>query len=213
MIRFLFGFLLAWASPAQADHLTAEQDDALETIQTLAVELSSNVARFRELHGAPTPVPDPQPDPEPDDPDPVRADWQCYLDNNPDVARVGKNMPSLEAWANDHYNRWGKKEGRSWGCNTPAGPGSPRLRFSHYNASAWHDRGVALILCRGDRASRVRIDGKSLSEHGGLDKGRYVYADYRTRGLTGLLEFVIDGDSYQVQITDRGVTHGECWRQ
>lgn len=85
-------------------------------------------------------------------------------------------------------------------------------RFHHYNASAWHDRGVACILCPGDHADWVSIGNTQLRKHGNQDKGRDVWADYDKRGLTGTLKISINGQVYSTVITDsNGMTKGDCW--
>ncbi len=135
----------------------------------------------------------------------MEPDWQLYLDRYDDVRSAGSYS---EQWAWRHYQEWGREEGRVWG----AIESTQRRRFHHYNASAWHDRGVAVILCPGDRAESASIGGHRLHRHGNLDKGREVWADYHRRGLVGVLELVIGGVSHSTEITDaEGMTRGDCW--
>ncbi len=134
-----------------------------------------------------------------------RPDWQIYLDRYDDVRAAG---PYTEDWARRHFENWGRDEGRTWGRVDRV----ERKRFHHYNASAWHDRGVAVILCPGESAQSARIGGRRLKKHGNKDKGREVWADYHRRGLTGTLELVIGGVAYTAEITDAsGMTEGDCW--
>ncbi len=134
-----------------------------------------------------------------------KPDWQIYLDRYDDVRSAGSYT---EQWAQRHYQEWGRDEGRVWGEIES----TSHRRFHHYNASAWHDRGVAVILCPGDRAESASIGGHRLHRHGNLDKGREVWADYHRRGLVGVLELVIGGVSHSTEITDAGgMTRGDCW--
>ena len=157
-----------------------------------------------------------QPDPV-DPPDPVeppekpsKADWECYLDRYADVA---KNGPRTSAWAERHYREWGKKEGRVWGCVEEPDIKPDQKRFHHYNPRAWDERGVAVILCPGDKADSARIGNTFLKRHGNLDKGREVWAKYDTPGLIGTLEIVIGGKTYRTTISDdKEMTEGDCWR-
>ena len=187
--------------------------EALSVLQEME-RLGKRAAALYTILAALGDTPAPEPTPEPEDPveppeKPSKADWECYLDRYEDVA---KNGPRAAAWAIKHYQNWGKNEGRVWGCVEDA-PVNGSKRFHHYNASAWHDRGVACILCPGDHADWVRIGNTELRKHGNQDKGRDVWADYTKRGLTGTLQISIDGVVYSTVITDDGgMTRGDCWR-
>lgn len=63
------------------------------------------------------------------------------------------------------------------------------LCFHHYNHSAWHDEGLAVIMCEStpklDSCSIFDNEGKQLTglqKHGSLDKNREVFGLYRTLG-------------------------------
>lgn len=220
MIRCILAALaLAVSLPASA-HLTARERAAL-------IRLDDAVHQLLEDGGTnPGPedpvIPKPRPVPTPEPQDPETAEWRCYLDRYEDL-RINqldrkKKLPYTETWAVRHWEHpvWGgKAQGRIWGCiDEPEVPPDAvgQRRFHHYNASAWKDRGVAVILCPGDRATKATIGGEGLVRHGNLDKGREAWADYNTRGLIGELVLVIDGVAYRAPITDRGgVTKGDCW--
>ena len=70
-----------------------------------------------------------------------------------------------------------------------------------------------MILCPGDSAEMVSIDGRWLNRHGNPDKGREVWADYNHSGLTGELSIYMNGREYKSIITkSSGMTQGDCWR-
>ena len=175
--------------------------------------LAQRLRAAMESIGGDTQPPAPTP---PVQPPAVDTDGLCYLNRYDDVMALARKLKAAREWPLDvtaawHFKHWGKAEGRRWGCAAEA-PAASRERFHHYNASAWEDRGVAAVLCPGDHAESVSIGGKALRRHGNLDKGREVWADYRTRGLTGTLRIVIDGTAYESEITDgHGMTQGDCW--
>ena len=145
-----------------------------------------------------------------------QSDAQCYLARYQDVSTLADRLEASRGWPREvtaawHFKHWGQAEGRTWECSGDAPPG-PGRRFHHYNASAWDDRGVAVILCPGDKASSASIGGKAMQRHGNLDKGREVWALYRDHDLRGTLKLVIDGISFETEITDGGMTRGDCWR-
>ena len=105
-------------------------------------------------------------------------DWEWYLKNYADVAAGGLT----KQWAEKHYNNWGKREGRTWGKMEE---GTGDLYYSHWNSSAWHDEGVALILGPGEHLKWVKINGVPLTKHGNGDKGREAWAIYNSRSNPG----------------------------
>lgn len=138
-------------------------------------------------------------------------DWEWYLKNYPDVAAGGLT----KQWAEKHYNNWGQREGRTWGKMEQ---GSGKLYYSHWNYSAWHDEGVALILGPGEHLKWLKINGVPLVKHGNGDKGREAWAIYNSRSNPGgVLTGETTADSrnpnmrFAEEVSSTEVDRGPAW--
>ncbi len=186
--------------------MTPEERKKLSLIISMAEELLTESPPVPEV---PEPLITQPPSPTPDGG--IPPGWQDYLKRNPGVKAVPQFNSEQGAWR--HYTKWGKRDGRVWGETETASSESVtnQRKFHHYNSAAWHGSGSAVVLCPGDSATEVTMAGRPFVKHGSLDKGREVWTDWRTPGLTGTLNIVIDGKLYRSQITDSsGMTNGDC---
>ena len=85
-------------------------------------------------------------------------------------------------------------------------------KFHHYNPQAWHGKGVALVLCYGaKRMDRCSINGKAMPEHGGTDKGRYVYSHYGDPGQGGTITCTRGGTTFKFKVKGgKKIQYGSC---
>ena len=83
-------------------------------------------------------------------------------------------------------------------------------KFDHYNPQAWHGEGSALVLCSGSHMSSCSIEGKQMSMHGSLDRGREVWTLYHRSGLGGTIICENGSKSFAYEVSGRGVQYGSC---
>ncbi len=154
------------------------------------------------------------------------ADPDSKVETDPDAIAYHIEYPAvgqtarrlrLKGGAWEHYSRWGKDQGFKWpGIDDepdiePDTPKNSVARHHHVNTRAWHGKGSAVVLCNGDAATSVKMNGNPWQLHGSLDKSRQVWTDYNSPGLTGTLEITIDGVTYTSQVTNpNGMTPGRC---
>ena len=195
MIALLLGLILS----AQA-HVTSVECRALYNAC-----LSQADVIIKPLPIDPTPVPEP-----------IKPDWQCYLDRYDDVRGAGRYT---QGWALRHWQHpgWGgRKQGRKWGCEAVSEPSGDVLRanrWHHVNHASGSGFGTAVSLCNGDEAERVELAGESWVKHGRLDKGREIwFTPSRKTGLEGELRITLD-DGTVIESDIRGssgMTEGDC---
>lgn len=86
-----------------------------------------------------------------------------------------------------------------------------KLNHHHYNPAAWKGSGSAVVLCPGaKKMDSCRIGNTKLVEHSRQDKGRYVYTDYKKKGLKGTLSCVRNGITYQTTVKANKLQYGQC---
>ena len=85
--------------------------------------------------------------------------------------------------------------------------------WHHYNPTAWHGKGSAIVFCNDspDYAS-CTIGGHTLKYHG-LDKGRQVWTDHNTTHLGGTVKCTgKNGQSFSTSVSGSGssIIYGGC---
>ena len=168
---------------------------------------------------------------EPSKPKNGKADWECYLERYPNLLAYArqKNIPThvLPVFAKRHFDRYGVKEGKTWGCQeqatTPTNATTGRRPFHHYNPKAWTShgahppQGVALILGRNQSAKSITLDGLKMQKHGSKDKDREVWT-IRERHLVGSGGEVVltetNGKQYRFNVSGGSdMDRGDYWRK
>jgi len=88
------------------------------------------------------------------------------------------------------------------------------LQYSHWNPSAWTNKGVALIhgLDEPDLLW-VKINNEFLALHGNRDKGRQVWANYKSKANNygTITAQDTNGVKYKISVHNNGVNRGPKW--
>lgn len=90
--------------------------------------------------------------------------------------------------------------------------GEATSNYHHVNTTAWHGKGTAIVFCPGQaKFDKCSLNGDRWALHGSRDKGRYVYTDYNSPRLHGVLECYRGNDLHQYEIPRKsGVIYGDC---
>jgi len=85
-------------------------------------------------------------------------------------------------------------------------------RFDHYNSDAWDGRGVAIVMCRGDRRTdSCSINGTPMALHGSQDHGRDVWSIPNTKTISGgTITCKRGGETINFKVNGGGMTWGSC---
>lgn len=190
------------------------------------VDLGRHIAGLDAyLREQPAPVDPPtSPGQPPIEPDPGGEDWRCYLAAYKDVRNVAKerNLDDDEAraWAEQHYNHWGRAEGRTWGCDVtpPQGDGQVGERveigagFVFKPVSEGDHKLVVLLPASFDEHTAVTIEGEPGRSVGRTNGNRPTYRFSRPGGhYPSPAAFTIGEHRYYVVQPDRR-HEGALWQ-
>lgn len=170
--------------------------------------------------GAKPPAPAPMPAPEPE-----KLNWFCYLRRYKDVRNIAKarNMNDAEAkaWAETHFNRWGRAEGRVWGCveaPEPVGGVGPKklVGAGFIFKPVSESRGNVLVIllpASFPDHNVVLVDGEGHKDGGHRTNGNKPTYWFSKPGghYPNPVEVVINGERYCVKNPDQRHDDGYLW--
>jgi len=103
------------------------------------------------------------------------------------------------------------------GLNAPPDIEKRPLVFSHFNPSAWHDKGIAMVLCLDSPEMEwmhiTDRDGNSFQmvKHGRKDKGRDVWKRLDRKCTAGRIRASDGRIVYHAVVHGNSVNRGACW--
>lgn len=86
-----------------------------------------------------------------------------------------------------------------------------KMKQHHYNPESWHGKGSAVVLCPGEpKMDSCDIEGDNLKLWPQMDKGRYLYTAFNTKGLSGTLSCTRGNKVYTMEVKGSGMQYGNC---
>lgn len=84
--------------------------------------------------------------------------------------------------------------------------------YHHWNPRSWDGKGSSIVLCPGaPKYDSCELDGRPLRLHGNRDYGRWIWTDYRTKGLSGKITCTKDGQTVGFEVTSKSsLQYGSC---